>query len=404
MAKIAVMGYGTIGSGVVEAISMNRESIRKKTGEEIIVKYVLDVRDFPGDPIQKRIVHDYQTIALDPEISVVVETMGGVEPAFTFSMAMLKAGKSVVTSNKAVVAEYGAELMETAVENHCNYFFEASVGGGIPIIRPLYTCLSPDVVTEITGILNGTTNYILSEMSQKGVSFEEALKEAQTLGYAERDPSADVEGSDACRKIAILSSVAMGKKVVYTDIHTEGITGVTTEDFRYAEEVGMSIKLLASSRMSADHSHMQSMVAPFMIGSDHPLFGVQDVFNAVMVTGNVVDQLMFFGRGAGKLPTAAAVAADVIEAVKLKDVCETEPWSSTVLKPDDYRQYTTRFLVRLPEDTDRTLCEKLFSPEKVLTDIVPGELALITAPMTESGYEEAAARIGGVISRTRLYR
>ena len=176
MAKIAVMGYGTIGSGVVEAISMNQESIQKKTGEEIIVKYVLDLREFPGDPIQDRIVHDYQIIAQDPEISVVVETMGGVEPAFTFSMAMLKAGKSVVTSNKAVVAEYGAELMETAVENHCNFFFEASVGGGIPIIRPLYTCLSPDVVTEITGILNGTTNYILSEMSQKGVSFGEALK------------------------------------------------------------------------------------------------------------------------------------------------------------------------------------------------------------------------------------
>lgn len=403
MAKIAVMGYGTIGSGVVEAISMNQESIQKKTGEEIIVKYVLDLREFPGDPIQDRIVHDYQIIAQDPEITVVVETMGGVEPAFTFSMAMLKAGKSVVTSNKAVVAEYGAELMEAAVENHCNFFFEASVGGGIPIIRPLYTCLSPDVVTEITGILNGTTNYILSEMSQKGVSFGEALKEAQALGYAERDPSADVEGSDACRKIAILSSVAMGKKVVYTDIHTEGITGVTTEDFRYAEKMGMSIKLLASSRMSEDHRHMQSMVAPFLIDRDHPLFGVHDVFNAVMVTGNVVDQLMFFGRGAGKLPTAAAVVADVIEAVKLKDVCETEPWSSTVLKPDDYSRYTARFMVRLPEDMDRDLCEELFRPEKVLTGVVEGELALITAPMTERGYAEAAARAGRVISRTRLY-
>ncbi|MDY2628353.1 MAG: homoserine dehydrogenase [Lachnospiraceae bacterium] len=403
MAKIAVMGYGTIGSGVVEAISMNQKSIQIKAGEEISVKYVLDLRDFPGDPIQDRIIHDYQTIVQDPEISVVVETMGGVEPACTFAMAMLKAGKSVVTSNKALVAEYGAELMETAVENHCNFFFEASVGGGIPIIRPLYKCLTPDVVTEITGILNGTTNYILTEMSQKGVSFEEALKEAQALGYAERDPSADVEGGDACRKIAILSSVAMGKKVVFTDIHMEGITDVMTEDFQYAQEMGMSIKLLASSRMSDDHSHMQSMVAPFMISREHPLYGVQDVFNAVMVTGNVVDQLMFFGRGAGKLPTAAAVVADVIEAVKLKDVCETLPWDREVLKPDDYRQYTARFMVRLPENMESALYEELFRPEKVLTGVVPGELAVITAPMTEMQYMEAEEKCGRVISRTRLY-
>lgn len=403
MAKIAVMGYGTIGSGVVEALSMNQKSIQKKAGEEIIVKYVLDLRDFPGDPVQERIVHDYQVIARDPEISVVVETMGGVEPAYTFVSTMLKAGKSVVTSNKALVAEYGAELMEEAVANHCNFFFEASVGGGIPIIRPLYTCLSPDVVTEITGILNGTTNYILTEMSQKGVSFEDALKEAQELGYAERDPSADVEGGDTCRKIAILSSVAMGKKVVYTDIHMEGITGVTTEDFRYAREMDMSIKLLASSRMSDDHSHMQSIVAPFMIHKDHPLFSVQDVFNAVMVTGNVVDRLMFFGRGAGKLPTAAAVAADVIEAVKLKNVCETEPWSKEVLKPDDYKTYTARFMVRLPEDTDPALYGKLLCPDQVLTGVVPGELAVITAPMTEAQYLEAEAELGSVISRTRLY-
>lgn len=404
MAKIAVMGYGTIGSGVVEALSMNQKNIQAKTGEEISVKYVLDVRDFPGDSIQKRITHDYQIIAQDPEISVVVETMGGVEPANTFVMAMLKAGKSVVTSNKALVAEYGAELMETAVEHHCNFFFEASVGGGIPVIRPLYTCLTPDVVTEITGILNGTTNYILTEMNQKGVSFEEALKKAQELGYAERDPSADVEGGDACRKIAILSSVAMGKKVVFTDIHMEGITKVTTEDFRYASEMDMSIKLLATSRMTEDHGQMESMVAPFMISREHPLYNVSDVFNAVMITGNVVDQLMFYGRGAGKLPTAAAVVADVVEAVKLKDVSETKPWSKEILKPEDYRQYTTQFMVRLPEDVDQDSCKELFGAVRVLTGIVPGELAMITAPMTEGAYQEAEASCGKVISRTRLYQ
>ncbi len=403
MAKIAVMGYGTIGSGVVEAISMNQKSIQKKTGEEITVKYVLDIRDFPGTPIENLIVHDYQVIAQDPEISVVVETMGGVEPANTFVMAMLKAGKSVVTSNKALVAEYGVELMETAAANSCNFLFEASVGGGIPIIRPLTTCLTPDVVTEITGILNGTTNYILTEMNQKGVSFEDALKQAQALGYAERDPSADVEGGDACRKIAILSSVATGRKVVFTDIHMEGITGVTTEDFKYAAAMDMSIKLLASSKMAEDHSSMQSMVAPFLIHRNHPLYSVSDVFNAVMVTGNVVDQLMFYGRGAGKLPTAAAVVADVIEAVKLKDTCETTPWNKDVLVPDDYKQYTTRFMVRLPEDTEQAVYEELFQPENVLTDIVPGEFAVITAPMTEAQYLEAEAKAGKVISRTRLY-
>lgn len=404
MAKIAVMGYGTIGSGVVEALSMNQDSIQKKAGEEIYVKYVLDVRDFPGDPIQDRIIHDYQVIAQDKEISVVVETMGGVEPANTFVMAMLKAGKSVVTSNKALVAEYGAELMETAVENHCNFLFEASVGGGIPVIRPLYTCLTPDVITEITGILNGTTNYILTEMNQKGVSFEDALKKAQELGYAERDPSADVEGGDACRKIAILSSVAMGKKVVFTDIHMEGITGVTTEDFRYASEMDMSIKLLATSRMAEDHERMESMVAPFMISREHPLYSVSDVFNAVMINGNVVDQLMFYGRGAGKLPTAAAVVADVVEAVKLKDVSETKPWSKEVLKPEDYKGYTTQFMVRLPETVDQEFCQEVFGAVRVLSGVVPGELAMITAPMTEGEYLEAEARCGSVISRTRLYR
>lgn len=401
MAKIAVMGYGTIGSGVVEAISMNQESIRTKAREAVEVKYVLDLREFPGTPIEDKLIHDYRIIAQDPEISVVVETMGGVEPARTFAMEMLQAGKSVVTSNKALVAEYGAELMEAAVKNSCNFLFEASVGGGIPIIRPLYDCLTPDVITEITGILNGTTNYILTKMCHEGVDFQTALKEAQKLGYAEQDPSADVEGGDACRKIAILSSIAMGKRVVFTDIHMEGITGVTTEDFRYAAELGMSIKLLASSKMA--DGRMQSMVAPFMVPADHPLYSVNDVFNAVMVTGNVVDTLMFFGRGAGKLPTAAAVVADVIEAIKLKDISETLPWSREVQKPDDYLQYETRFLVRLSADTSETLCQELFRPVRVLKDVVEGEFAVVTSVMTEGDYLEAQKKCPSIIGRTHLY-
>lgn len=403
MAKIAVMGYGTIGSGVVEALAMNQQSIQKKTGEEVQVKYVLDLREFPGDPVQDLIVHDYKVIAQDPEVSVVVETMGGVEPANTFVMAMLNAGKSVVTSNKALVAEYGAELMEAAKENSCNFLFGASVGGGIPIIRPLYECLTADVVTEITGILNGTTNYILTEMNQKGVPYEDVLKTAQELGYAERDPSADVEGGDTCRKISILSSIAMGKRVVFTDIYTEGITKVSAEDFKYAEKLGRSIKLLANSKIDVEKGELRCMVAPFMVEKTHPLYSVSDVFNAVMVKGNVVDQLMFYGRGAGKLPTASAVAADVVKAVKLKNVCETTPWSKEVQKPVDFLQYVSAFLVRLPADTEKTVYEDLFKAQEVLADVVPGEIAVVTAPMTEAQYLEAEEKAGNVISRTRLY-
>lgn len=401
MAKIAVMGYGTIGSGVVEALSVNKETIAKKAGEPVEVKYILDLRDFPGTPIEDKIVHDYKIIAEDPEISVVVETMGGVEPANTFVMAMLRAGKSVCTSNKALVAEYGAELMEAAVENHCNFMFEASVGGGIPIIRPLYECLTPDEVTEIAGILNGTTNYILTEMDQKGVSFDDALKQAQALGYAERDPSADIEGGDACRKIAILSSVVTGRRVVFTDIHMEGITNVTTADFSYAAALDMSIKLLGVSRMA--DGKMKSMVAPFLINSDHPLYNVKDVFNGIMVTGNIVDTLMFFGRGAGKLPTAAAVVADVVKCIKLGTVSRSIPWSREVLKPENYLDYTNRFLVRLPENTSEET-QKLFRPEQILHGVVDGEMAVITAPMTEAEYLEAEKTCGQVISRTRMYQ
>ena len=401
MAKIAVMGYGTIGSGVVEALSVNKDTIAKKAGEPVEVKYILDLRDFPGTPIEDKIVHDYKIIAEDPEISVVVETMGGVEPANTFVMAMLRFGKSVCTSNKALVAEYGAELMETAVENHCNFMFEASVGGGIPIIRPLYECLTPDEVTEIAGILNGTTNYILTEMDQKGVSFDDALKQAQALGYAERDPSADVEGGDACRKIAILSSVATGKRVVFTDIHMEGITNVTTADFNYAAALDMSIKLLGVSRMA--DGKMKSMVAPFLIHSDHPLYNVKDVFNGIMVTGNIIDTLMFFGRGAGKLPTAAAVVADVVKCIKLGSVSGTIPWSRDVLKPENYLDYTNRFLVRLPESASEET-QKLFKTEQILRGVVDGEMAVITAPMTEAEYLEAEKTCGQVIGRTRMYQ
>ena len=303
MVKIAVLGYGTVGSGVVEVFRENRGSISKKAGEEIEVKYVLDLRDFPGDPVEKILVHDYQVILEDPEVRVVVETMGGLKPAYEFTKQALLAGKSVCTSNKELVARHGAELMETAREHSVNYLYEASCGGGIPIIRPLCTCLTADEIDEVSGILNGTTNYILTKMTSDGTDFETALHEAQEKGYAERNPEADVEGYDACRKIAILSSLAFGSQVDYQDIYTEGITKITAEDIKYAQAIGVSIKLLATSRRV--EGGVYAMVSPVMIGASNPLYSVSGVFNAIFVHGNMLGDAMFYGSGAGKLPTAA---------------------------------------------------------------------------------------------------
>ena len=314
MVNIAVLGYGTVGSGVVEVINTNHESINKRAGKEINIKYVLDLRDFEGDPVQKILVHDYDVILKDPEVDIVVEVMGGVEPAYTFTKQALLNGKSVCTSNKELVAKHGAELLAIAKEHKLNYLFEASVGGGIPIIRPLNSSLTADEITEITGILNGTTNYILTEMAEKGAAFEDVLKIAQEKGYAERNPEADVEGYDACRKIAILTSLVAGEQVDYEDIHTEGITKITETDFKYAKAMKASIKLLGMSK-KVDGT-FYSIVAPFMIGQQHPLIGVNGVFNGIFVHGNVLDDVMFYGRGAGKLPTASAVVSDVVDAVK----------------------------------------------------------------------------------------
>ena len=286
MIQAAVMGYGTIGSGVVEVLHTNQESIAKRAGEGIEIKYVLDVRDFPGDVVEDKVVHDYQTIANDPEVKIVVETMGGVEPAYTFVKAMLEAGKHVTTSNKALVAEKGAELIAIEKEKNINFLFEASVGGGIPIIRSLNSCLTADEIEEITGILNGTTNYMMTKMADEGSEFEDVLKDAQNKGYAEKDPTADVEGYDACRKIAILTSLVCGQQVNFNEIHTEGITKVSAADMKYAKQMGRVIKLLASSKRT--DSGYAAMVAPYLLSPKHPLYHVNDVFNAVFVHGNVL--------------------------------------------------------------------------------------------------------------------
>ena len=326
MAKIAVLGYGTVGSGVVEVLETNSTSIEKRAGEGIEVKYVLDLRDFPGDPIQEKIVHDVDVIINDNEIDVVVEVMGGIEPAFTFVKKALESGKSVCTSNKALVAAHGPELLAMAKERNLNFMFEASVGGGIPIIRPLNQSLTADEITQITGILNGTTNYILTKMSRDGSSYEEVLKEAQELGYAERNPEADVEGFDACRKIAILTSLAFGSTVKFEEIETEGITNISTADFKYAEKLGCVVKLLATSFKK--DGKVYAITAPFMIDSTHPLYNVNDVLNGIYIRGNVIGDVMFFGAGAGKLPTASAVVADIVDCVKHKGKNVMTLWSS----------------------------------------------------------------------------
>ena len=311
MAKVAVLGYGTVGSGVVEILNTNAESILKKAGESIEVKSVLDLRDFPGDPVQEKIVHDIDLIINDDEIDVVVEVMGGVEPAFTFVKRALEAGKSVCTSNKALVAAHGAELLAMAKKRSLNFMFEASVGGGIPIIRPLNQALTADEITKITGIMNGTTNYILTKMSNEGSSYQEVLKEAQELGYAERNPEADVEGYDAGRKMAIMSSIAFNSRVTFNQVYTEGITKITAEDIKYAKEFGYVIKLLGLARNTPDGIEVK--VHPMLIDENHPLATVRDSFNAVFVHGEASDDTMFMGRGAGQMPTASAVMGDIID-------------------------------------------------------------------------------------------
>ena len=312
MINIAVLGYGTVGSGVVEVFRTNHETINKRAGEEIKIKYVLDLRDFPGNPVEEILVHDFEQIVNDPEVDIVVEVMGGRGAAYNFTKRALEAGKSVCTSNKALVAKYGPELMEIAKEKEINFLFEASCGGGIPIIRALNSSLTADVVDEVTGILNGTTNYMLDKMNTEGADFNTVLKEAQEKGYAEADPTADVEGQDACRKIAILSSLAYGRFLDFEKVYTEGITKITPEDMEYAREIGRNIKLLGTSKRVGEDS-FYALVAPFLVGKNNPLHSVNGVFNSIFVHGNMLGDAMFYGSGAGKLPTASAVVADVVE-------------------------------------------------------------------------------------------
>lgn len=401
MMNIAVMGYGTIGSGVVEVLERNKETIAKKTGDTVHVKYVLDLRDFPGTPVEDKIVHDFSVILKDPEVCMVVETMGGLNPAYSFVKESLEAGKHVATSNKALVAAHGTELLKIARKHHVNFFFEASVGGGIPIIRPLYTSLAGEEVEEITGILNGTTNYIFTKMDKSGETFEKALRKAQDLGYAERNPEADVEGHDTCRKIAILTAMATGHQVDYEHIYTEGVTNITDVDFRYAQALGTSVKLFGSSRLRNGMVH--AFVAPVMVGKDHPLYSVSDVFNGILVKGNMVGTTMFYGSGAGMLPTASAVVADVIEALLNQDQHVEMGWDDKNLTIAPMDSMSFRYFVRIKGIAADRLkeAEGVFGKVEVIELEHMDEFAVLTEVMTEKEYEKRSKELSGIRQRIR---
>lgn len=405
MIQVAVMGYGTVGSGVVEVIEKNKEEINKKSGEEINIKYILDLRDFPGDPYADKVVHDVDLILNDPEIMIICETMGGLKPAYDFTKRALQAGKSVCTSNKELVAVHGPELIRIAHENKCNYLFEASVGGGIPIIRPLNYSLTAEKIDGITGILNGTTNYILSRMEKEGADFEEVLKEAQEKGYAERNPEADVEGYDACRKIAILSSLAFGKQVNFEDVYTEGITKISLSDIKYAKAMNHSIKLLASSKREGEDVY--AMVCPVLVDKEDPLYSVNGVFNAIFVHGNMLGDAMFYGSGAGKLPTASAVVGDIIDEAKNKGRNVMASWSEERLELADVKKSKSRFFVRVCGTTQTELekVEQAFGCVKpIVLEELPQEFGFVTEEMAEAEFEERKEKFGSVLSWIRVRR
>lgn len=399
MLQVAVLGYGTVGNGVVEVLFKNAELIEKRVGEKLNVKAVLDLRDFPGDIHEDLIVHDVDVIINDPEIKIVCEAMGGTGPAYKFTKAALEAGKSVCTSNKELVAKYGAELIEIAKAHNCSYKFEASVGGGIPIIRPLNEALTGDKVESICAIINGTTNYMLTKMAKEGADFDEVLKEAQAKGYAELHPEADVEGFDACRKIAILSSLVYQKTVNYEKVHTEGITAISSRDFKYAKQLNRNVKLIAKYEDAPTGAY--AMVAPFMLSEENPLYHVDDVFNAVLVHGNMVDDVMFYGKGAGKLPTASAVVSDVVESAKHPGVFAESNWKNEEAVLGGFEASKKQFFVRVGAELKRE-AEAAFEN---VTEVNVGfydEFAFITEVLSEADFARKCEKTGKIINFIRL--
>ena len=387
MINVAILGFGVVGSGTAEVIAKNKDVIKAKTGADIAIKHILDLRDFPGSPFEKLVTHDFNDIIGDDDVDIVVEAMGGAHPAYDFSKAALEAGKHVVTSNKLVVAQFGTELLEIAERKGVRYLFEASVGGGIPIIKPMMSDLAQNRIDGISGILNGTTNYILTQMSECGTSFDDALSEAQANGYAEADPTSDIEGHDAARKIVILAALAYGKLISPDKIHCEGITRIDSKDVTFAEDLGnYSIKLIGHAEKSDDK--ILAFVAPRLIPSANPLHDVSDVFNGILVNCDMLGDAMYYGRGAGKLPTASAVVSDIIDiAVKSGMKAGSAKWTDA--GDEDIAPlslYTCAHYFRIAG------CPKCMG--KVFDDVENyisenGECAFITKPMTE---EEASLK------------
>ena len=395
MINVAILGFGVVGSGVAEVLTQNKNIIENKLQKEVNIKYILDLRDFPGNPFEKLVVHDFNIILNDPTVSVVAEMMGGSHPAYDFSKACLEAGKSVVTSNKEVVANFGPELLEIAKANGVAYLFEASVGGGIPIIRPMCNDLSSNNITEISGILNGTTNYILTKMTNEGSAFADVLRDAQQKGYAESNPAADVEGLDAARKIVILAALAFGKSVSPNNIHTEGITSIATEDVELAAALGYSVKLIGHAKEI--DGKILAMVSPRFIPHSNPLSGISDVFNGILLGADMVGQVMFYGPGAGKLPTASAVCADIVDVIAHAESGIKLPAFAVANENDiaDFDAYT---------------CKRCFIYDKKYADhasfvaeatVYSGDLV---ASVCSEISEKEAAKISSELGNCKVYR
>lgn len=405
MAKIAVLGFGVVGSGTVELFYKNKNKIVEKAGTDLDIKYILDIRDFPGSPFEGKFTKDINDILNDDEVTLVAEVMGGVNPAFDFVKSCLERGKSVVSSNKELVAKKGAELLRTAKEHNCNFLFEASTGGAIPIIRPIHQCLAANDITAVAGILNGTTNFILTKMINENMPFAEALSTAQKLGYAEKDPTADVEGHDACRKICILSSLVFGKHVYPEWVHCEGISDITAEDAQYAESWGGAVKLIGSVKRTADGKILPIVRPAFVCGANQ-LSSVNDVFNGIMVYGDAIDQVMFYGRGAGKFPTASAIVADLIDAAKMKGTSISQVWEDSKDNSfiADYKEDVLPFYVRV-QGVSKDKAKEVFGEVEFLTreNCPADEIAFITPEIKEKDFDEKLTQLGGkVLGKIRV--
>ena len=414
MKKIAVLGCGTVGSGVVEVFYKNRQSIQHKAGCPLDIKYIYLRRPRPELPWQDKLCYDFDTILHDPEISIVVEVMGGLHPAGEWIAACLKNNKSVVTANKELIAAQGAQLLALARQHQVNLLFEASVGGGIPIIRPLHQCLGANELDDIQGILNGTTNFILTKMSREGMSFSQALQMAQQLGYAEADPTADVQGLDACRKICILASLAFGSQLYPQLVHCQGITELTPEDVEYARNWGGVIKLIARAHRDPDTQQLSALVAPMFVPHDSQLSTVDDVFNGILVDGDATGQVLFYGKGAGKLPTASAVISDVIDCAKASGTIDTLFWQAGSIDECnrqllDWQQIPARFYLRLRLSDPQQLAyiSLLLDEYKLLSrpDQPKTEIALVTSTMTRRCLQEILAQLQaeGIVPLNTLF-